>query len=184
MATQPIAEHLISVEEYLNSDYEPDCEFNDGVLEERNVGEFDHSWLQTFLATLFTNNIAEWRVFALTEQRVQLNPRRYLIPDITVLRMDSQREPIISSPPLIAIEIMSPKDTLKQAARKTQEYFDFGIQHVWVIEPGGKRSRAVYRGVRHKTGTRLELVPSGELSVAGTPIVVKVDELFEKLDQF
>ena len=180
MATQPMADSLLSVEEYLNSDYEPDCEYNNGVLEERNVGEFDHSFLQIFLGTLFTNHIADWRVFALTEQRVQLNPRRYLIPDITVLRMGFQREPIVSRPPLIAIEILSPKDTLKAAAKKALEYLDFGVEHVWIIDPGGRRRRAVYLGTR----SGLELVPSQELTVAGTPIRVGIAELFEKLDQF
>jgi hypothetical protein len=28
---------LVSVEEYLHTDYEPDCDFVDGVLVERNV---------------------------------------------------------------------------------------------------------------------------------------------------
>jgi len=38
MATQPIAEPLVSLEEYLDSDFQPDREFNDGVIEERNWG--------------------------------------------------------------------------------------------------------------------------------------------------
>jgi hypothetical protein len=28
----------VSLEEYLSTDYEPDCDYVDGVLEERNVG--------------------------------------------------------------------------------------------------------------------------------------------------
>jgi Uma2 family endonuclease len=180
MATQPIAEPLISVEEYLNSDYEPDCEFNDGVVEERNLGEFDHSFLQAMLVTLFNNHMGDWAVFALPEQRIQLNPRRYLIPDVAVMRMGTRREPVLSTPPLIAIEVMSPRDTLRQAERKSIEYLNFGVDNVWVIEPGGKRRRAVYRATR----SGLELVPSGELAVAGTAIVVAVKEIFARLDSF
>lgn len=177
MATQPIADSLISVEEYLDTDYEPDCEYNEGVLEERNLGEFEHSFLQTILATLFTNRIGEWGVFALTEQRVQMRPRRYVVPDLTVLRMGTPREPILTRPPLITIEIMSPKDKLKNAERKSVEYLDFGVENVWVINP---KLRIAYRGTR----AGLEPVPSGELTVAGTPILVRISELFEKLDQF
>jgi hypothetical protein len=33
----PTATH-VSLAEYLNTEYEPDCEYLDGVLEERNVG--------------------------------------------------------------------------------------------------------------------------------------------------
>jgi hypothetical protein len=46
-------ETLIPVSEYLSTDYEPDCDYVDGLLEERNVGEKDHSKLQTMLARLF-----------------------------------------------------------------------------------------------------------------------------------
>jgi len=177
MATQPIADSLISVEEYLSTEYEPDCEYNEGVLEERNLGEFEHSFLQTILATLFTNRIAEWGVFALTEQRVQMRPRRYVVPDLTVLRMGTTREPILTRPPLITIEIMSPKDTLKRTGQKVVEYLEFGVENVCVIDP---KLRVAYRGTR----SGLEQVPSGELTIVGTPILVRSSDLFEKLDQF
>ena len=39
MATAPT---LISVEEYLSTSYHPDCDYVDGELEERNVGEYSH----------------------------------------------------------------------------------------------------------------------------------------------
>jgi len=180
MATQPISEQplggrLISVEEYLSTGYEPDCEFEDGVLVERNVGEFEHSFLQTILAVLFTNNMDAWGVFALTEQRVQVTPRHFLIPDVCVLRLGAPTEDILAHPPLIVIEIMSPEDTMRRASRKAQEYVQFGIQNIWVIDPS---ARVAFRG-----GPKgLERVSGSDLAVAGTPIQVHVPELFEKLD--
>jgi len=177
MATQPITKPLISVEEYLSTTYRPDCEYKDGIIEERNLGEFDHSFLQAVIATLFTNKIAEWGVFALTEQRVQLGPRRFLIPDVTVLRVGSKRERILTHPPLIAIELMSPKDTLRNAEKKSYEYLDFGIEHIWIVDP---IRRVAYRATR----SGLETVPSGQLTISETPILVSVPELFERLDQF
>ena len=36
---------LVSVEEYLSSVYEPECDYVDGEIEDRNVGEKDHSKL-------------------------------------------------------------------------------------------------------------------------------------------
>ncbi len=38
---------LIAVEEYLNSSYDPDVEFVDGVLVQRNVGDWLHSLIQS-----------------------------------------------------------------------------------------------------------------------------------------
>ena len=180
MATQPISEQQlggrsISVEEYLSTGYEPDCEYEDGVIVERNLGEFEHSFLQTILAALFTNNIDSWRVFGLTEQRVQIDPRHFRVPDVCVLRLGAPTEDILTQPPLIAIEIMSPEDTMRRATKKALEYRQFGVEHVWVIDPN---ARVAYRG----GAKALELVQNGELTVAGTPIFIRISELFEKLD--
>jgi Uma2 family endonuclease len=178
MATQPIDDQpgrFISVEEYLSTVYEPDCEYDDGVVVERNLGEFEHSFLQTILATLVTNNMEDWGVFGLIEQRVQINSRKFLVPDVCVLRLDAPTEDILTHPPLIVIEILSPEDTIRRAAKKATEYLQFGIEHVWVIDPSG---RVAYRGV----ATGLERVPEGRLIVPGTPIEVRISDLFEKLD--
>lgn len=176
MATQPIVDRFVPLEEYLSTVYEPDCEYDDGVVVERNLGEFEHSFLQTILATLFTNNMDNWGVFGLTEQRVQIKPRRFLVPDVCVLRLGSPREKILTHPPLVAIEIMSPEDTIRRASAKAVEYLEFGVEHVWVIDPS---ARVAYRG----TASGLELISSGELTVPGTPILVRISELFEKLDR-
>jgi Uma2 family endonuclease len=181
MATQPISEQpvggrLISVEEYLSTGYEPDCEYEDGVVVERNVGEFEHSFLQTILATIFTNNMDAWGVFGLTEQRIQIAPRHFLIPDVCVLRLGAPTEDILTHPPLIAIEIMSPEDTMRRATKKAAEYLQFGIENVWVIDPN---ARVAYRG----GSSGLERVSGGELAVPATPILIRSVNLFEKLDR-
>jgi len=176
MATQPSGERFVPVEEYLSTGYDPDCEYDDGVVVERNLGEFEHSFLQTLLATLFTNNMDSWGVFGLTEQRVQIKPRRFLVPDVCVLRVGSPREKVLTRPPLIVLEIMSPEDTVRRASVKAIEYLDFGVEYVWIVDPS---ARVAYSG----TLTGLELVPSGVLSVPETPILVRIGELFEKLDR-
>ena len=95
--------------------------------------------------------------------------------------MGTPREPILTRPPLITIEIKSPEDRLKNIARKSAEYLDFGVEHVWLIDP---KTRTASRAIRSKHGAVLEEVPSGELTVPGTPILVRIGELFAKLDQF
>ncbi len=176
MATQSIGDRFIPVEEYLSTGYEPDREYEDGVIVERNLGEFEHSFLQIFLGTIFTNNMDHWGVFGLTEQRVQITPRHFLVPDVCALRLGAPTEDILTHPPLIVIEIMSPEDTMRRAKKKVAQYLQFGIEHIWVIDP---HARVAYRG----TASGLELVPSGELSVPGTPIAIRIAELFEKLDR-
>lgn len=176
MATQPIADRYVPVEEYLRTSYDPDCEYDDGVVVERNLGEIEHAFLQSLLATLFTTRADEWHVLGLTEQRVQIQPKRFLVPDVCVLRPGAPWEKIITHPPLIAIEILSPEDTIRAAEKKAAEYLEFGVEHVWVIDP---YARVAYRAV----SGGLERVASGELTVPGTAIEVRMSELFEKLDR-
>jgi hypothetical protein len=52
---------LVSVDEYLATSYRPDCDYVDGVLLERNAGEFDHGRLQTALAAFYYNHRKQWR---------------------------------------------------------------------------------------------------------------------------
>ena len=175
MATQPIGDRFVPVEEYLSTVYEPDCEYYDGVVVERNLGEIEHAYLQALLATLFTNQAAEWNIFALTEQRVQITPKRFLVPDVCVMRRGSPWESILTRPPLVVIEIMSPEDTVRRASAKAGEYLQFGVENVWVIDPS---ARVAYKA----SSTGLDLVRSGELTVPDSSILVSVTELFEKLD--
>lgn len=176
MATQPAFERPVSVEEYLSTVYEHDCEYVDGVIEERDLGEFEHAYVQGILVTLFNNHRNDWGVYALPEQRVQTQKTHFRVPDVAVLRTGSVREPILTHPPLLVIEVQSPDIPLRKTEVKAMEYLAFGIEHVWVIDP---YARVAYRG----TSQGLELVRSGELTISGTPIRVVPAELFADLDK-
>ena len=45
----------VPVSEYLHSSYSPDCDYVDGELQERNVGELDHAEVQSALVQWFRN---------------------------------------------------------------------------------------------------------------------------------
>ena len=143
MAMQPISDRFVPVEEYLSTVYEPDCEYDDGVVVERNLGEFEHAYLQTLLATLFTNNMDAWGVFGLTEQRVQIGPRKFRVPDVCVLKLGAQAEDILTLAAAHRHRDLSPEDTIRRAAKKAAEYLEFGIEHVWIVRPA--RTRRVSR---------------------------------------
>ena len=176
MATQPIAGSLVPLQEYLSTCYEPDCEYDDGLIVERNVGEFDHSFLQSILATIFMNSEETWGVYGLTAQRIPIAPRKFRIPDVCVLRLDAPAEDILAHPPLIAIEILSPEDRFPRITAKAIEYREFGIEHVWIVDP---RQRKVFRG----TEDGLTEIEGSVLQMDGTPIVVQAAELFARLDR-
>ena len=51
-----MATTLVSVEKYSHTSYEPEVEYVDGVLEERNVGEWWHAGWQMAIGGFFWNS--------------------------------------------------------------------------------------------------------------------------------
>ena len=176
MATLPNTEELWTVREYLRTSWSPDREFVDGRIEERNLGEKEHSILQRFFTVLFAIHRAEWGVEVFPELRTQTRDTRFRVPDVLVMRRGDQFERYVTVPPLIAVEILSPEDTLRAMQEKVAEYRQFGIEYIWIIDP---EPRIAYR----YTGSSLEEVNSGELTVPGTPIRVVLSEMFAELDR-
>ncbi len=176
MATLPNSEELWTVREYLRTSWSPDREFVDGRIEERNLGEKEHSIIQRYLTVLFANKRAEWGVEVFPELRTQTQARRFRVPDVLVTRAEDRFERYVTRAPLIAIEILSPEDTVRAMQEKATEYRGFGVEHVWVIDP---EPRIAYR----YTGTALEEVQTGELTVPGTAIRVVLSEMFAELDR-
>ncbi|MGB7191370.1 MAG: Uma2 family endonuclease, partial [Acidobacteriaceae bacterium] len=98
----------VSVEEYLASSYRPDCDYIDGEVQERNLGEKEHAALQAALVFLFSLNRKAWGIEVYPELRVQVNARNYRVPDVTVTRAGLEWERILRTPALLFIEILSP----------------------------------------------------------------------------
>jgi Uma2 family endonuclease len=176
MATLPVSESFVPVEEYLGTSYDPDCDYVDGRVEERAVGEHDHGFLQTLLAVLFTTHRHEWHTHTVTEVRTQISRTRFRVPDVSVLHADAPRERIITHPPLIAIEILSPEDRPSRTQEKIEDYLAFGVENIWIFDP---EHRTAW------TADRFGLHPpeNGELTVPGTPIRVVLSELFAELER-
>jgi Uma2 family endonuclease len=176
MATLPNSEELWTVREYLRTSWSPDREFVDGRIEERHLGEKEHSIIQRYLTVLFAIKRAEWGVEVFPELRTQTQARRFRVPDVLVVRSGEKFERYVTQPPLIAIEILSPEDTMRAMHAKAAEYRQFGVENVWVIDP---EPRIAY----HLGETDLEEVRTGELTVPGTPIRVVLSEMFAELDR-
>ncbi len=167
---------LVSVQEYLATSYRPDCDFVDGELQERNLGELEHALLQGAIFAWFWARRQEWNILPLPEQRVQVAPTRFRVPDVTVLRIDQPREPIVTTPPLILIEVLSKDDTLRSMRERVDDYLKFGVQHVWILDPATRRAYVCSR-------TGFQEPESGVLAVPGTPIRLVLSELFKQIEQ-
>lgn len=125
---------LIPVEVYLTSVYRPDCDYVDGEVLERNLGERDHSYIQVALAAYFFARRKALNLEVFTEQRVQVRLNRFRIPDVCVV-LGGTKEKIFITPPFLCIEILSPEDRMSRVWERIHDYFEMGVPNVWVIDP-------------------------------------------------
>ena len=87
---------LIPVSEYLGTSYRPDCDYVDGVVLERNLGEKDHAGLQGAITAWFRQHRAQWNIRVYPELRVQVSPTRFRVPDVCLIARDAPDEQIIA----------------------------------------------------------------------------------------
>jgi Uma2 family endonuclease len=166
---------LISVEEYLATPYRPDCEYVEGEIRERNVGEYDHGRMQAMLAAVFMRREKQWGVRVIVEQRVQVRVNRFRVTDLCVLERSQKPTPIIYTPPFLCIEILSPGDTLYSMQERIDDYLAFGVPYVWVINPASRRGW-VY------TKDAIVEAKDGILRTSNPNIEVPIAELFDDED--
>src|SRR5438270_5454889 len=102
----------VSLEEYLSTTYRPDRDYMEGELLERNVGEREHSWTQSRLLWWLMSHAREFRIYPMTELRVQVSARRFRIPDVCAIAEDAPWEQIVRHPPLLCIEVLSKDDSM------------------------------------------------------------------------
>lgn len=172
MAAAPV---LLSIEEYLRTSYHPDADYVDGEIEERNLGEYEHSKIQTLIAFLFTLHQKEWKTNAIVEQRIRIASNRVRICDVAVLRSDAPRESVTITPPMLCIEVMSPEDRLSRAKLVLADYLSLGVENIWLIDPIRRSAFTFDSNGLHEADTT-------NLTIAGTPICLDLTEAFAAID--
>jgi Uma2 family endonuclease len=161
----------IPLHEYLGNSYRPDCEYVDGEVRERNVGKWEHARVQWLLAFWFGSHEKQWGIVGSTEQRVRVAEKRVRVPDLVVLTAGAQPD-VLTDPPLLVIEILSPDDTYSDTQERAQDYRAMGVGTVWIIDPKTRTGRMC---------SGAEWVEAARLEVKGTPLFVELAEIFGQL---
>ena len=167
----------VPVEEYLRTTYRPDMEYVDGELVERHVGEHRHSRLQTLVVLELGPRERERGFRVLTEQRLRVlgTKHRYRIPDVCVMALPYRSEPVLTTPPHVIVEILSPDDEAADTLARVADYLRFGVSHIWIADPYRRTVQEADReGIRYCADLLLE-----------TELVGRVDfkDLFARLDE-
>ena len=108
-------------------------------LVERSLPDYLHSKTQGILIVLFAALRKTFPVFVCPELRVQVRPGLVRIPDVSVYYPNEPQERVPSTPPFVAIEILSPDDRMTDVRNKLAEYRAWGVAYVWLVDPHSKR---------------------------------------------
>lgn len=119
----------VPVEEYLQTSYEPNCEYIDGVLRPKAMGTTKHGALQMELGYLLKQ--LGYKVVA--ELTVRISATKYLIPDVAADKYIA--DPYPDRPVLLCVEILSPGDRPGSMLAKCEEYHAWGVPYCWVLDP-------------------------------------------------
>ena len=163
---------LISVDEYLNTSYSPDREYVDGQVVERNLGEKTHGRIQRNLIVFIARIAKDLGIEVYPEQRVQVSPRRFRIPDVTVVKASQLQDEIFRLPPHLCIEILSKDDTMDYMQEKIDDYLRFGVPYIWIINPRNLKGYVV-------TAAGMVEAKSGVLETQDPNIAVPLPAVFE-----
>jgi Uma2 family endonuclease len=173
MAATAQATH-VPLEVYLASSFEPDAEYVNGVIEERPMGEFDHSSWQHAIELWFAQRAKEWGIRVRPELRIQVSRGNFRVPDVTVLDRNLAIEQVITHPPLAVFEVLSPEDTVTRMMTKLDDYERMGIQTILILDPNGKH-------FRYSEG-RLEPLTSSAFDLPGSASRFDLAEIEKLLD--
>jgi len=159
---------LVSVEEYLNTHYDPDVEFVDGVLVERNVGDWLDSLVQSNVLFALRRRYPHLKV--VPELRSSVTSTRYRLPDVCVLLAAPQTRYLVDSAFLV-IEVLSERDVMSAVIEKLKEYACKGVKNIWLVDP---RLKLLYR---YSPPTLAE-IESETISTLDGSVEVSREEIF------
>ena len=163
----------VSLDEYLRTDYEPDCDYVDGELEERNLGEQEHSITQAFLIKWLGKHEDEWKLEACPEIRLRIAPRRVRVADVAILPLNRAFENVLTTPPVAIVEVLSPEDRVSRYQQRLDDYRAMGVAHIWVIDPMRRKAFDCSQG-----GWQ----PVEKLIITSSPVEIPLDPLWNKLE--
>ena len=83
------------------------------------------------------------------------------------------RQPdVLTDPPLLVIEILSPDDSYSDTQERAQDYREMGVETVWIVDPKTRTGR-MCSGAKWTEVRRLE--------VSGTSLYVELDHIFSQI---
>ena len=126
----------------------PLCELVDGVLKEKTPMGLFANILATILATSINTFAIPKRLgMAINETAYQRDAKNTRRPDVSYYELSKlpSLEVLLEDPavfdrePNLAIEVVSPTNTIAEMDKRIAHFFKTGIQLVWIVHPQSKQ---------------------------------------------
>jgi Uma2 family endonuclease len=145
----------------------------------------EHSWIVARLGMFLTSYVMEHQLGIVGMEagfKLEGDPDTLRAPDIHFISKARIEKVGITPkfadfPPDLAIEVLSPSDTVSEMQRKVEEYLGSGVRLIWVVEPGTK-TVTVYRTHQDvKIFTQDQELEGGEMLPG---LRIKVSDIFSR----
>ena len=157
------------------------------------VAEEEVTWMHDETAAWLIGVLWPWlrerggRV-ATSDVRYQIRLDRGRKPDLSIFLpgtpMPAPRSALLTTPPTIAVEILSPRpsDIRRDRVEKLVDYAGFGVQWYWLVDPN-VRLLEVFRLRAEGPSERVLGATEGEVLVPGCPgLTLDLDDLWRQVD--
>jgi Uma2 family endonuclease len=172
---------VVSVEEYLRTNYEPHCEYLDGVLVPKAVPDRIHSKLQKLLILMLAAEEQKFGLDGLPELHIRITSTRFRVPDVAAVRTLPADDPYPTdqTPPLFTIEIASLDEPWPVLRGKVTDHLAMGVSTVVIADP---YNRTVMVATREQPLHELKAPLIVMISVPEAGVLqIDFDELYRKL---
>jgi len=164
------------------------CELIDGTLVEKAMGA-----IESYLAILLSEYLGRFArendlgVLLGEAGMLRYSPKRIYIPDISFISWaqnpmrEMQKQQVADLHPDLAVEVLSPSNTKSEMKRKRVDYFDWGTQLVWQLDPA-TRTMQVFTAAETSSTVELTGMLDGGEVLPG--FALPLAKLFENADRF
>ncbi|HEX4960347.1 MAG TPA: Uma2 family endonuclease [Thermoanaerobaculia bacterium] len=194
MSRHPLLDEAVhgelSLAEWFGLEEDERGELVDGHLVEEEEPSYAHEILVILLGSLLRGWFVPRGGFVGgSDAKLAVGPKQGRKPDLTVYLAGTPLPPrsgIITQPPDIAIEIVSPtpRDGRRDRVEKVGEYATFGVRYYWIIDPQLRSLEILERGPQGRYEHLLGAT-EGNVAIPGSDgFVLDLDAVWAEIDRF
>jgi Uma2 family endonuclease len=155
----------------------PDDEFryelDDGMLIVSPAPSLPHQIAVMRLAVVL-NTASPQGLLVVPGPGVNISKFQHRVPDIAVIRTESVTQMFLAEPPVLAVEVASPRTRIYDRGRKRDVYERFGIRSYWIVDVGPDKPSLTVLELRRGKYAETARVTGDEAFHAARPFPVTI----------